>query len=232
MTQSMIEIKSPYFLKEEDLASPADFSAIFGNQNPLALEIGCGIGDFMAQLAASSPERNFLAIDIYNKGCNKTCNRLELQGLSNVRVMRIEARYLLSRFLTPGCLSAIYINCPDPWPKKRHLKRRLVNELFLQTLLHYLRPEGELFFSSDVADYADAVAAHLEHVDGFVNQLNTPVSHDLPGYPLSKYMRRFLAQGQPIHFLHHRRSRQHVCEGAPPQSTQRGFRMDWSANHG
>lgn len=232
MTQSMIEIKSPYFLKEEDLTSPADFSAIFGNHNPLALEIGCGIGDFMAQLAASSPERNFLAIDIYNKGCNKTCNRLELEGLTNVRVMRIEARYLLSRFLIPGCLTAVYINCPDPWPKKRHLKRRLVNRLFLQSLLHYLQPEGELFFSSDVADYTHAVAAHLKQVDGFDNMLTAPVVHEIPGYPLSKYMRRFLALGQQIHFLHHRRNPLHVCVATPPPSAQRGFRIDWSGNHG
>jgi tRNA (guanine-N7-)-methyltransferase len=228
----MIEIKSPFFLKEETLSSPTDFSAIFGNQNPLVLEIGCGIGDFMAQLAANAPERNFLAIDIYNKGCNKTCNRLEKEGLTNVRVMRIEARYLLSRYLIPECLAAVYINCPDPWPKKRHLKRRLVNRLFLQTLLHYLRPDGELFFSSDVADYAHAVAAALEENDGFDNQLATPISLNMPGYPLSKYMRRFLAQDQSIHFLHYRRNRQHACEAAPPQPAQRGFRIAWSGNHG
>lgn len=232
MTQHMIEIKSPYFLREESLASPADFAAVFGNRNPLVLEIGCGIGDFVTQLASSAPERNYLAIDIYNKGCNKTCNRLEQARLTNVRVMRIEARYLLEQFLATESLAAVYINCPDPWPKKRHLKRRLVNERFLQTLLHYLQPGGELFFSSDVADYAHAVAAHLNQIKGYENRLPVPVALDMAGYPLSKYMRRFLAQGQSIHFIHHRRNPQHTCETAAPQPVHRGFRTAWSANNG
>jgi len=232
MTQRMIEIKSPFFLREEELAAPADFHTIFGNGNPLALEIGCGIGDFITQLAARFPGRNFLAIDIYNKGCSKTCNRLEGENLTNVRVMRVEARYLLTRFLVPETLTAVYINCPDPWPKKRHRKRRLVNGLFLETLLHYLQPGGELIFSSDVADYADDVAAHLTGISGYENRLCVPVATELADYPLSKYMRRFLSLGQPIHFVHHRRAPEHSCDTVIPQPVRRGFRTAWSGNHG
>lgn len=232
MTQRMIEIKSALFLREEDLSSPADFSAIFRNPNPLVLEIGCGIGDFVTQLAAEAPERNYLAIDIYNKGCSKTCKKLEQENIANVRVMRIEARYLLDRFLTTENLAAVYINCPDPWPKKRHRKRRLVNRSFLQTLLHYLKPGGEFYFSSDVADYAHEVADQLEQIDGFENRLATPIAFDLTGYPRSKYMRRFLAKDQPIHFIHQRKDPRHSSAPAPPPAAQRGFRAAWSSNHG
>ena len=233
MTQRMIEITSPTFVPEQQLGAPADFAALFGNDNPLALEIGCGIGDFMVQLAAQQPQRNFLAIDIYNKGCYKTCRRIDTTGLTNVRVMRIEARLLLERYLTMESLAAVYINCPDPWPKKRHRRRRLVNRDFLQTLLYYLRPGGELFFSTDFTDYAEQVAPQLLELPGYQSslaQLPAPLPDD---YPRSKYMRRFIEQGQPIHFLHS--SKKESCPSGPhllaPVSP--GFRTSWSTlQHG
>lgn len=228
MTQRIIEITSPTFLPEQQLEPPVDFAAIFGNDNPLALEIGCGIGDFIVQLAAQQPQRNFLAIDIYNKGCYKTCRRIDKTSLTNVRVMRIEARFLLDRYLTMDSLDAVYINCPDPWPKKRHRQRRLLNQEFLKTLLYYLRPGGELFFSTDFADYAEQVAPQLLSLPDYQSRLD-----QLPGqlpadYPRSKYMRRFLDQGQPIYFLHC--NKRESCASGPhllaPVSP--GFRTSWS----
>jgi len=106
------------------------------------------------------------------------------------------------------------------------------NRVFLQTLLHYLQPNGDFYFSSDVADYAHDVAGHLGQVDGFENRLNTPMALELAGYPLSKYMRRFLAQNQSIHFIHQRKSQRHTCAATPPPSTKRGFRAAWSCHHG
>lgn len=228
MTQRMIEITSPNFLPEQQLEPPVDFAEIFGNDNPLVLEIGCGIGDFIVQLAEQQPLRNYLAIDIYNKGCYKTCRRIDKTGLTNVRVMRIEARFLLDRYLTVDSLDAVYINCPDPWPKKRHRQRRLLNQEFLKTLLYYLRPGGELFFSTDFADYAEQVAPQLLSLPGYQSKLD-----QLPGqlpedYPRSKYMRRFLDQGQPIYFMHC--SKIESCDSGPhllaPVSP--GFRTPWS----
>jgi tRNA (guanine-N7-)-methyltransferase len=233
MTQRMIEINSPFFLREEGLTTPIDMADIFGNPRPLALEIGCGIGDFIVQLAAQRPERNFLAIDIYNKGCYKTCRRLEEAGLNNVRVLRMEARYLLARFLARESLAAVYINCPDPWPKKRHRGRRLVNRTFLQALLHFLRPGGELYFSSDFNDYAQNVAVALTGLKGYENRLKDAITPTPADYPLSKYMRRFLAQGQPIHYLQQRKKPDYRCQGEPLPSDRPGFRASWSLlSHG
>ena len=95
MTQSFIHIESPNYLKAETLASPADWAAVFGNDRPLALEIGCGIGDFMVKTAAEKPATNFIAIDFYNKGCYKTCRRLDRHGVTNVRVLRDLGRAVL-----------------------------------------------------------------------------------------------------------------------------------------
>jgi tRNA (guanine-N7-)-methyltransferase len=227
MTQRVIEINSSIFLAEEDI--PADgLAAAFAVERPLALEIGCGIGDFIVQLARQHPERNHLAIDIYNKGCLKTCNKVEAAGLDNVRVMRIEARYLLTRHLERESLAGIYINCPDPWPKKRHRGRRLVNAGFLRMANYYLRPGGDFFFSTDFADYAEDVAGTFPAVGGYRNRLGSPFATELPGYPLSKYMRRFLDLGQPIHFIHYQRETDIAVDTLQPPPVFPGFRAAWS----
>lgn len=204
MSQRVLLISSPVFVRETELAShsPAE---LFSRPQPLALEIGCGIGDFIVQLAAANPDTNYLAIDIFNKGCLKTCRRVEKAGLENVRVMRIEARHLLHHYLGEASLAAIYVNCPDPWPKKRHRDRRLINRDFMQLLLYVLRPDGDFYFSSDFTDYAEQVAELMPRLEGFTNQLPEASATELPGYPLSKYMRRFLELNQPIYFVHYRK---------------------------
>lgn len=203
--QRVIPIVSKHFIPVERLAVPFDWAAEFGRQAPLALEIGCGTGHFVLQLAQRHPEVDFLAIDIYNKGCLKTCSKLDAAGLGNVRVLRVEARELLLNRLAADSLRAIYINCPDPWPKKRHRDRRLVNREFLALALHRLEPAGNLFFSSDQRDYVEEVAATLAGLPAFSNRLAAPFTEELPGYPLSKYMRRFLDQGLPVYFIHRQR---------------------------
>jgi tRNA (guanine-N7-)-methyltransferase len=232
MTQRTIEINSPNFIAEGQLSAPADFSRIFGNDQPLALEIGCGIGDFIVQLAEQNPQLNFLAVDIYNKGCYKTCRKIDQAALANVRVMRIEARYLLARYLPLESLAAVYINCPDPWPKKRHRQRRLVNRDFLQTALHYLRPGGDFFFTTDFADYAVQVAQIPPLLAGYGNRLASPWETAPPEYPRSKYMRRFLERNQPIYFIHCRKTEGSFCDPWQIPTIQPGFRTPWStADH-
>ncbi|MCA1796122.1 MAG: tRNA (guanosine(46)-N7)-methyltransferase TrmB [Geobacteraceae bacterium] len=205
MTQRVIEITSPVFLDPSTLPQVNALSSLFRHKRPLALEIGCGTGDFIVKRARLFPHINFIAIDIYNKGCLKTCRRVERYNLDNVRVIRVEARYLLSHFGPDELLSAVYINCPDPWPKKRHRRRRLVNRRFLTQLAHFLEPEGELYFATDVEDYAVEVAMTLEEMPHFVNRLRAPMAYALEDYPTSRYMRRFKEQGLPVHYIHRQR---------------------------
>ena len=179
------------------------------------------------QQAVRQPQINFIAIDIYNKGCLKTCAKIDAAGLSNVRVLRVEARWLLASGLQPESLSAVYINCPDPWPKKRHRRRRLVNRDFLETLAHYLKPGGDLYFSTDFDDYAEDVAGQIHALAGYRNMLSSAWTKVLPGYPLSKYMQRFLERGQDIYFLHYQRDRTVPRRALPTPVLQRGFRVRW-----
>lgn len=227
MTQRIIPILSPNFLYDTILESQPDWTEIFGNNNPLALEIGCGTGHFIVERASRHPEVNFIAIDIYNKGCLKTCTKLDAEGLKNVRVMRVEARWLMDKGLKPESLSAVYINCPDPWPKKRHRSRRLVNSEFLSTLAHYLSPGADFFFSSDFDNYAEDVALQIRSLLGYRNMLSADWQHSLPDYPISKYMQRFLDRGQHIYFIHYQRDRAVPRSELPAPAMQRGYRVDW-----
>lgn len=204
--QRMIEIDSPFFIPPERLPSPDGWPAVFGNDRPLVMEIGCGIGDFIARTAADHPDRNFIAIDYYNKGCDSTCRRLGRLGIGNVRVARIEARQFMADHLPKEGLAAIYINCPDPWPKKRHRKRRLVNRQFVEYAGTFLAPGGDFYFATDFDDYGRDVAAFMQDVPGFVNCLAPDAyRHEMEDYHLSKYMQKFMAEGKSIYFVHYRK---------------------------
>ncbi len=204
--QRMIEITSPFFLTEENLDIQPNWQSIFGNDHPLALEIGCGIGDFIVKTATDKEDCNFIAIDYYNKGCDSTCRRLERHDVTNVRVLRVEAREFVTKHIEKNSLSALHINCPDPWPKKRHRKRRLVNSEFMEFMRGYLQPEGDFFFATDFEDYGEEVAAFMALQSGYRNMLAPDLFRfELEGYHHSKYMLKFMAEGKKIHFVHYRK---------------------------
>ena len=203
---NLIPITSPHFLGAELLTTMPDWGGVFGNQNPLVLEIGCGVGDFVTQMAIMHPDRNFIAVDYYNKGCMKTCKRIHSAGLGNVRVARDEARGFLVRCIPPESLAGVIINCPDPWPKTRHRKRRLVNAEFVGFVSGFMRPGADFHFATDFDDYGEDVARMMPAVEGLENCLAPDLyRHEVAGYPLSKYMRKFMAEGKRIYFVQYRK---------------------------
>lgn len=202
----LIPNTSPTFLRWEDNDPAPEWSGVFGNDNPIALEIGCGVGDFVVQMAVLHPELNFIALDFYNKGCIKTCKRVDKSGLTNVRVLRAEARSFIEACIPAGALRMVVINCPDPWPKLRHRKRRLVNSGFAAWLSSFMAPDADLYFATDFVDYGLDVAEFMAVQPGFINQLAPDTyRHKLERYPVSKYMRRFLDLGQDIYYVHYRK---------------------------
>jgi len=202
----LIPIQSPSFFPWNESDPAPKWADIFGNDRPLALEIGCGVGDFIVQMAALHSGWNFIALDFYNKGCLKTCKRIDRDGLSNVRVLRAEARSFIEACIPPESLRAVIINCPDPWPKLRHRKRRLVNTVFVDYLSRFMLPGADFYFATDFDDYGLDVAKFMLGQEGLENRL-APDSyrHNLEGYPVSKYMRRFLEEGKRIYYVHYRK---------------------------
>lgn len=218
MTHSLLPIDSPCFISGTCLDEMPSWTALFGNSNPLVLEIGCGIGDFVVLMAKRHPEWNFIALDYYNKGCLKTSRRVDLHGLANVRVVRDEALSFITRCIPYGSLRALFINCPDPWPKRRHRKRRLVNSDFADFVKPYLQAGAEFFFATDFVDYGLDVAAMMATKQGFENmQSPDQWRHDIEGYPRTKYMRKFMAEGKDIYFVHYRTLAAFAAEREEPR---------------
>lgn len=131
-----------------------DQIALFGRKAPLVLEIGCGMGESTAAMARARPALNFLALEVYNPGIAQTLSHLARQNVNNVRVMRGDAASILINILAPASLAAILIFFPDPWPKTRHKKRRLVDTPFIETAASRMQPRGKLLLSTDWAPYA------------------------------------------------------------------------------
>jgi len=188
---------------EDDDRSPLDLSDLFGRDAPRVLEIWFGMGDATAAMAAADPGRDYLAVEVHTPGIG---NLLALVGdlrLRNVRVAQGDAMHLVGR-LAPGGLDAVHAFFPDPWPKARHHKRRLIRPGNVALLRERLRPGGTLHCATDWAHYADEMAATLDADPGLHNV------HDgfapRPAHrPVTKFERRGVLAGRQIFDLVFRR---------------------------
>jgi tRNA (guanine-N7-)-methyltransferase len=138
-------------------AALLDLDAIFGRAAPVTLEIGFGNGDNLAAQAAAHPDRNFLGVEVHRPGVGHLMLSLEERQVHNARVICHDAVEVLAHQIAPRALAEVVILFPDPWPKKRHHKRRLVQEPFVELVTDRLRGGGVLRFASDWQPYADAV---------------------------------------------------------------------------
>jgi tRNA (guanine-N7-)-methyltransferase len=136
--------------------APLDFEATFGRLAPVTLEIGFGNGDNLAAQAAMHPERNYLGIEVHRPGVGRLLLGVEEQQLTNVRIICHDAVEVLAHQVAPQTLDEVLILFPDPWPKKRHHKRRLVQAPFAKLVADRLRVGGVLRFATDWQPYADA----------------------------------------------------------------------------
>jgi tRNA (guanine-N7-)-methyltransferase len=134
---------------------PLDAGAWFGREAPVLLEIGPGMGETTAALAQASPDVDHLAVDVFQAGLAQLTMRVEAAGIANLRLLRGDAVVLLERHILPGSLHGVRIFYPDPWPKKKHHKRRLVQPSFMALVASRLEPGGRVHLATDWAEYAD-----------------------------------------------------------------------------
>ncbi len=146
-----------------------DPKSLFGNEQPLYLEIGFGNGTALANQAMHHPQRNYLGIEVHRPGVGHLLLELEKARLHNVRVLREDAAEILRHALPAQCLDGIYLFFPDPWPKKKHHKRRIVQPQLLRSFAHALRPGGFVHMVTDWEDYARHMLACLEAESAFSN---------------------------------------------------------------
>ena len=138
-----------------------DFDALFGRHAPRTVEIGFGNGEHLAALASAHPERDYLGIDVHRPGVGRLLLAVEARRLTNVRIICHDAVEVLERQVEPQSLAEVLILFPDPWPKKRHHKRRLVQGPFVELVTERLQPGGVLRLATDWQSYAHEMLATL-----------------------------------------------------------------------
>ncbi|MDR7302116.1 tRNA (guanosine(46)-N7)-methyltransferase TrmB [Haloactinomyces albus] len=183
---------------------PLDATAWFDRDAPLVLEIGSGMGETTAQLAADQPAANHVAIEVYKPGLAQLLLRAETLGVDNLRLLRGDAVVLLREHIEPGALSEVRIFFPDPWPKKRHHKRRLVQPDTVELIASRLVHGGVLHLATDWSQYAEQML-EICTAQGMLRNLH-PESPDgwaprPPWRPVTKFEQRAHEEGRVIHDL-------------------------------
>ncbi|MDR2842249.1 MAG: tRNA (guanosine(46)-N7)-methyltransferase TrmB [Spirochaetaceae bacterium] len=139
----------------------ADYEKIFNNKNPVTIEIGFGAGLATAIIAKENPNNNYIGIEVFKAGIGKLLWRIEKDGLQNIRIIEGDAVTAIANMIQNNSINAFHIFFPDPWPKKRHCKRRLVQRPFTELLAAKLALNGYIYFVTDWSDYADYALGEL-----------------------------------------------------------------------
>ena len=190
-------------------AAPLDFDQLFGRRAPRILEIGFGMGETTTRIAVEHPENDYLALDVHTPGVGSLLKNIAAHGLTNVRVAQHDAVEVVEHMIAPDALDGVHLFFPDPWPKKRHHKRRLIQPAFVALLSSRLKPGGYVHVATDWEDYARQI---LEVLSAEPTLRNTAPAVDesalrptalgytpRPDYrPLTKFEQRGLTLGHGV----------------------------------
>ncbi len=197
-------IKNLLELEITEHSPPLEISRSFDQQGPLEIEVGCGKGRFLLSRASSVPERNFLGLEYAKAYFATIARRACAKNLSNVRVAKAEAYEFFETFLPDQSLSGFHLLYPDPWPKKRHHKRRLIRDDFLWELRRTLRRDAVINIATDHRAYFDWMCEHFNHWKAtFV--LETKIVSErkdlLKLTGRTNYEIKYIEEGRPLHFI-------------------------------
>ncbi len=155
----------------------ADFEKIFGNKNPVVVEIGFGMGKATAIIAENNPDINYLGIEVHTPGIGKLLGEIRQRELKNLRIVEYDAMEVLKKMIAPGSVDAFHIFFADPWPKKRHHKRRLVQRPRTDLMTEKLKTGGYLYFVTDWLPYAEFALEELKSTSGLKNRFEGFAPH-------------------------------------------------------
>ena len=208
-------------LNSRSLPWPTDWALLFGAERPLILEIGFGQGHFLLHLARQYSEANLVGLEISNRCLTRVERALARQGLEQVRVIHSTAETALRFLFTPASLSEVHINFPDPWFRKRHGHRRLLQRDTLDLLVNRMQAGAGLYLATDIREYAEMSHELLAATPGLDNQLAAPWTERLPGRVVTRYERVARAEGRPCFFFVWRRN----ALPPPPAPAAKEFSM-------
>jgi tRNA (guanine-N7-)-methyltransferase len=174
-----------------------NYESVFGRTAPTIVEIGFGMGHTTADIAASLPDKNFIGIEVHTPGVGSLLKMADERGLANVRIVQHDAVEVLQHMVVDASLAGIHIFFPDPWPKKRHHKRRLIQPDFVQLLAGKLRGDGYIHLATDWQEYADQMLELLSASPALTNTAEGFAAR--PGYRTeSNFERKGLAKGHGV----------------------------------
>jgi tRNA (guanine-N7-)-methyltransferase len=173
--------------REKGLINTID---IFSNSKPLVFEIGFGMGDSLMQMAKDNPEQNFIGVDVHPPGVGTLLRKIKEEQLTNVRVYQDDAKLVLQECIPDESLDVVQIFFPDPWHKKRHHKRRLIQAEFVKELLPKIKKNGLLHLATDWENYAEQMMEVLGEISALENQSGTGNYAPLSRRPVTKFQRR------------------------------------------
>lgn len=182
----------------DDVDTPVTLPKLFGREAPVTLEIGFGMGESLAEQAAAHPERDFIGIEVHRPGVGKLLRLAHERDLHNLRIWCHDATEILQRCIPEDSLDAIQIFFPDPWHKKKHHKRRLIQPDFVRRLLTRLQPGGRLHLATDWPDYAEHMMEVLSAEPDLENAFGPGAFASGTDRPETKFERRGLRRGHPV----------------------------------
>jgi tRNA (guanine-N7-)-methyltransferase len=180
---------------------PLDWEGLFGRTAPLVVEIGFGNGLFLIQQAEHNPDANLVGIELSWRRVQHLAKRLDEAALALVRLIHGEAQVALEHLFSPNSIGEMFINFPDPWPKKRHQSRRLVQTRLVELLHDRLAPGGQVTMATDHPEYATWIAAILEAQTALQPRFSSTAVHELTGRTPTKYEQRARGANLPIYYF-------------------------------
>lgn len=170
---------------------PLDFADLFGREAPTILEIGFGMGKSLAEMAQANPQQNYIGIEVHRPGVGALLKLIEEMGLTNIRIFNHDAIEVLQKSIPMESLDAVYLFFPDPWHKKRHHKRRIVQPEFVNTIAAHLKPGGHFHMATDWENYAEHMMEVMSASPLFRNTQAPGAFTPRPDYrPLTKFEQR------------------------------------------
>ena len=194
-------IVEPIGLEADALPRPIDWAAMFGNEQPVEMEIGMGKGTFITEAAKARPEVNFFGIEWARWFWRYGSDRLRRNKCFNARTVRAEAGYFLREFVRDASLAVLHIYFPDPWPKKRHHKRRLIQEPFVKEIERILIPAGRLQVVTDHQDYFEQIEAVVKASRLSIVEYNRPGAAAEGEFVGTNFERKYKREGRPFYAL-------------------------------
>ncbi|MBN1510338.1 MAG: tRNA (guanosine(46)-N7)-methyltransferase TrmB [Sedimentisphaerales bacterium] len=190
-------------VKPEELRGPIDFVRVFGRSGPTDIEIGSGKGTFLVSQAKAQPHTNFVGIEWARKYWRHAIDRVGRWGLTNVRIVRADAPVFLRDFVPEGSVDCFHVYFPDPWPKKKHHKRRFLQPSNVELLLRLLKPGGTIRIATDHADYFEQITKTASVLSDRLEEIEFPRpagarEGELTG---TNYERKYIKDGRPVYSI-------------------------------